>query len=1210
MKKFLAAIVFLSLASIQLLAGTSPSSQFSLHRQIAAQPAAAPSATAKMHSAKMHAYTAGNPPVNPISFLTATQIPALGLSGWSATSAVFTSSGRTDFAAPVQTGTGTYGVAVAVNNGGGSFTVTVWGNPNGTLGDQILVGDVNGDGNQDIIVVHSTAPSTFEVWLGNGDGTFGTGTPPQPSHTLHTIGPNYPLAGVLWDLEGNGNLDLLFIDTHSPANVWTITNNGGVFTPSTPPSVPLPGGQLSDVVFADFNGDGILDFAANDLSTGGETAIFLGQSNGSYVESTPLYNPNQSGGICNNAAGVLNNAGNGNPDLVSVNCGGGVVPGSLTIYVNNGNGTFPNGVVYYPATELTDNTEVSLGPLAVTIADVTGNGKNDIVSSNNYAGDVTVLLGNGDGTVNVPDVGYSTGGSPSTSALVADFNGDGFADIIVPDKEFSFVYLQGYGDGTFRSPMDYYSPVPDNLFADGEVIATGDFNGDGYPDFVVGNCCDRQTGVTVYLSNPDGSLQPGKNYGDSGDFASVVVADFNQDGNLDFAAYNYSNNTVEIYLGHGDGTFTGSGTYSTGGTNGPTGSTFNRMVTGLFNNDNYPDLAVVSYTSQTVSVLLNDALGDGGFLAATTYPDSGSGSAIATADVNNDGIPDLIVPTGSQGVDVFLGNGDGTFQAAKTSAFAFNNLGNLALGDLNGDGNLDLAVAVADKTTPNVGLAVAQGNGDGTFAPPALYAMTTQNTSLSLPAPGDVKMFDFKGNGLLDLVYTNLTYGTVGVLYNTGTNAFAAGMFNSPVEYPAGSLAYSLVLADVNHDGATDIVTSNNNYAGVTVLLNASGNSNTLVSSVNPSTATQSVALTATVAATVRGVTAVPTGTVTFLDGSTSLGVATLNNGVATMNATALAVGPHNLTSQYSGDANFQASTSTTLSQLVILATDATSIGSSLNPAGAGQSVTLSATVSPSLSGLTASPTGNVTFSDGGTVLGTVAVAGGVAHFVTSSLSVGTHSITAQYAGDTNFAASTSSTLSQQVVAPDFTLGANTLTATVNPGVSAEYTISVTPSYGYNAIINFSCPASLPSKVTCSFSPAALSASSGSYSTTTLTLTTTAASTASLTPPVLPNSKPMDPTLWASLGGFGLFGLVFVGAGSKRNRRHMAILGVVLLITMIALVGCGGGSSGSSNNTNPGNPGNPSTPGTPAGQYSITITATGAGSGAPSHTMNVTLNVQ
>src|SRR5271170_7498642 len=514
MKKFLAFFVFLILGSMQLLAGQSLPSQFSVPsaKQKAAQAtAASANATTKTRSAHSHAHTAVNPPVNPpvnpVGFLSATQIPAGGGSLWSATSADFNNDGKMDIAAPVEISAGTYGVAIILNNGSGSFQpAQILANPNGVYGDQILVGDVNGDGNQDLIVVHSTAPSTFEVWLGEGNGSFNVGT-----HFLNSISPNYPLAGVLTDLKGNGSLDLLFIDTQTPANVWTITNNGhGAFASSNTPIV-LSGGQLGEVVFADFNGDGILDFAADDASSSGQTVVFLGQSGGTFAAGTPLSNPNQADGICNNAAGVLNNA-DGKPDLVSVNCGSGIAPGSLTVYVNNGDGTFPAGVVYFPATEATDKTTVSIGPLALTIADVNGDGKNDVVSSNNYGGDLTVLLGNGDGTLNVPNVGYATGGAPSTSALVADFNGDGFQDIVVPDKEFSFVYLQGYGDGTFRSAMDFYSPVPDNKFANGDVIASGDFNGDGYPDFVVGNCCDKETGITVFLSNPDGSLKAGTNY--------------------------------------------------------------------------------------------------------------------------------------------------------------------------------------------------------------------------------------------------------------------------------------------------------------------------------------------------------------------------------------------------------------------------------------------------------------------------------------------------------------------------------------------------------------------------------------------------------------------------------------------------------------------------------------------------------------------------
>jgi len=1205
MKKPPAFFAFLLLGSMQFLSGQSLTSQFSVRsaKQQAAQASAAtPSTTAKTRSSQAHPYIS-NPPVNPVGFVSATQIAAGGGTYWSAVAADFNNDGKMDIAAPVETSKGTYAVAVVLNNGDGSFQpAQILANPNGVYGDQILVGDANADGNQDLIVVHSTAPSTFEVWLGNGDGTFKLG-----NHTTYPISPNYPLAGALTTLTINGKLDLVFIDTQTPSNVWTILGNGdGSFGSANTP-VTVTGGTLSDVVFADFNGDGILDFAATDAGSAGQTVVYTGSLSGSkvtFTAGTPLTNPNQADGICNNAAGILNSA-SGKPDLVSVNCGAGIAPGSLTVYVNNGDGTFPAGVVYSPATELTDSTNVSVGPLAVTIADVNGDGKNDIVSSNNYGGDVTVLLGNGDGTLNVPTVGYATGGSPGTSALVADFNGDGFADIVVPDKQFSFAYLQGYGDGTFRSAMDFYSPVPDNKFADGEVIASGDFNGDGYPDFVVGNCCDKQIGITVFLSNPDGSLGPGKNLTNSGDYASVVAADFfdlNHQGNLDIAAFDYSSNSVEIFRGYGDGTFKGVGNYSVGGTNGVSGITFNRMVTGDFNGDGYLDLAVITNSNQSVtsvSVLLNN--GDGTFGTAAPYLDSGIGSAIATADVNGDGVLDLIVPQSNQGVDVFLGNANGTFQAAKTSTFAFNNLGNLAVHDLNGDGKPDLVVAVADKTTPNVGLAVAQGNGDGTFAAPVLYAMTTQNTSLSLPVPGDVKIVqNLKGNGLYDLVYTNLTYGTVGFLYNTGANPFAAGMFYDPIEYPAGSLAYSLVLADVNHDGAIDVVTSNNNYAGVTVLLNASGNFNTIASSVNPASATEPVVLTATVAASVRGVTAVPSGSVSFLDGSTTLGTATLSGGVAAFTANTLAVGTHSITAQYSGDSNFHSSASVLMIQTVNLASDFTALASSLNPAGAGQAVILTAALSASSSGVTGVPTGAVSFYDGANLLGTATLAKGVAQLSYSNLSVGTHNILAQYTGDANFAASSSTALSESVVAPDFNLAAKDSTATVNPGSNAEYTFNVTPTYGYSGTISLSCPASLPSKVSCSFSPASLAPSGGAYPSSTLTLSTTAA-TASMVMPVLPNSNPAAPTLWASLTSLGMFGLVVTGMG--RKRRMAVILGLLILAMTFTMLACGGSSNSSTNN-------NTGTPGTPAGSYTVTVTATGTGSTAPTHTMNVTLIVQ
>jgi hypothetical protein len=920
MKKHLLISFFLAFGLTQSIEAQTKLSQFSLPTAQAHSRITPLGTAAKTRLARSRP-NLGNPPVNPVGFVSAVQIPGGGATSWSAVDADFNGDGKLDIAAPVQTGTSSFAVSVVLSNGNGTFSsAQLTANPNGVSGDQILAGDFNGDGKEDLIVVHATGPATFEVWLGNGDGTFNV-----QSNALTTITASHVVGGVVTDVNGDGKLDLVFVDAQSPANVWTLLGSGtGTF--QTPTSIALTGGSLSNVVFADFNGDGILDLAASFAGSNGvnvtyQNEVYLGKSGGGYQAAALLSNPDGVYNVCNNSTGDLN--GDGKPEIVSANCFISGPAGSLTVYVNNGDGTFKTGVYYSPGTEPTDSTDANISPLAVTIADVNGDGKNDIVSSNHNGGDVTVLMGNGDGTVNVSTEGYSTGGSPKTSALVADFNGDGFVDIVVPDDSFSFAYLEGYGDGTFRAALDYYSPVPGGFDAGGTTIASGDFNGDGYPDFVVGNYgynpnTPSGIGVTVFLSNSDGSLKPGVNYGTGGSYQGVTVGEFNGDSKLDIAAVNQSNDGVQIFHGNGDGTFALDTFYPTLLTEAHT------IVTGDFNGDGHPDLAVLNSDSQTtlpnitISVLLSN--GAGGFQTAALYvvnSSVGFGEGIAAVDVNNDGILDLVVTEQNPGiVAVLLGKGDGTFQPPLTTAFNYNQLGNLTLGDLDGDGKVDVAVAVDDPLV-GTGVAIAKGNGDGTFQTAVLYSTTLQNPALNLPLPGDVKMIDLNGDGKLDLVYSNSAFGTVGVLYNTGTNPFAAGMFYDPVEYSAGSEVYALALVDVNQDGAVDVVMADDFYAGATVLLNASGNVSTIASSVNPVALGQSTTFTATVATKVRGVSTVPTGNVTFLDGSTSLGAAALSGGVAKLTTSSLTMGTHSITAQYAGDSNFHSSTSTVLSEVV-----------------------------------------------------------------------------------------------------------------------------------------------------------------------------------------------------------------------------------------------------------------------------------------------------
>jgi hypothetical protein len=215
----------------------------------------------------------------------------------------------------------------------------------------------------------------------------------------------------------------------------------------------------------------------------------------------------------------------------------------------------------------------------------------------------------------------------------------------------------------------------------------------------------------------------------------------------------------------------------------------------------------------------------------------------------------------------------------------------------------------------------------------------------------------------------------------------------------------------VSYSGDGNFVTSPSGR--LTQAVNQAGTTSKVTSSANPSVFGESVTFTATVKAVAPG-SGTPTGTVSFLDGSTTLGTGTLSGGTATFSISTLAVAAHSITVVYGGDTNFLTSPSGILTQTVKQAATTSAVSSSVNPSASGQAVTFTATIAPVAPG-SGVPTGTVTFDDGSTVLGTVNLTGGTATFTTSSLAVGTHSIKAVYAGDTNFKTSTSAVLNQVV---------------------------------------------------------------------------------------------------------------------------------------------------------------------------------------------------
>jgi hypothetical protein len=203
----------------------------------------------------------------------------------------------------------------------------------------------------------------------------------------------------------------------------------------------------------------------------------------------------------------------------------------------------------------------------------------------------------------------------------------------------------------------------------------------------------------------------------------------------------------------------------------------------------------------------------------------------------------------------------------------------------------------------------------------------------------------------------------------------------------------------------------------LTQTVNKANTTTSLASSANPSVYGQSVTFTATVSPSAA------TGTVTFKDGSNTIGTGSLSSGVATYTTSTLAIGSHSITAAYGGDSNDNTSTSSPLNQTVNKANTSTSLASSLNPSIYGNPVTFTATVAAVAPG-TGTPTGTVTFYDAnGTItLGGATLSSGQAALTLRSLAPGAHSITATYGGDTNYNGSTSSVLGQTVNRPSMTL--------------------------------------------------------------------------------------------------------------------------------------------------------------------------------------------
>jgi hypothetical protein len=818
-------------------------------------------------------------------------------------------------------------VGVLLGKGDGTFQAAQTYGSGGFEPDGLVVADVNGDGNPDVVVANSCAGQSggacsgngaVGVLLGNGDGTF------QPAQVLDT-GALYASSVAVADVNSDGKLDLVVTNLCTAAEdcsglVAILLGNGdGTFQAAQ--NYSSGGWSAASVAVGDVNGDGKPDVLIADHCTtidncSGHVGLLLGNGDGTFQSPVSF----GSGGLFAASVALADVNGDGKPDLLVLNrCASANFcdqeSGSLGVLLGNGDGTFQAAQVFDAG------GETSTG---MSVADVNGDGKLDvlvtsrapILSDDGYVdGAVGVLLGNGDGTFRTAHI-YNSMGWAAQAVAVADVNGDGKPDVLVAnqavssrdDSAGSVAVMLGRGDGSFQAAPTYSPGGAYQAFSS----AMADLNGDGKTDLVVTSFCltilNCVGAVDVLLGQGDGTFQPPQTYA-SGGYATqaVTIADVNGDGIRDLLVADQclgaidcsnsdANGSVDVLLGNADGTFQAAQTYDSGG------RFANSIAVADVNSDGKLDLVVgnqclssADCSSGAVTVLLGKS--DGTFQGAQAFSSGGySASSVLVADVNGDGIPDVLVADscldgtcGNNGqVAVLFGNGDGTFQAAVLYDSGSTTAHSLLLADLNGDGKLDVVVANSDS----VGLLL--GNGDGTFQP-ALYTPAVYGYQ------GQIVAADFNGDGRLDIASSDGS-----LLLGNGDGTFTATTGLIP-------LGLGIAVGDLNGDGNPDLA-----IGGVTILLNirsrSIGTTTTLASSVNPSQVGQDVTFTSTVAPIGQGT---PTGSVTFNDGTTVLGTAPLSNGTAALTISGLSVGTHAIVALYSGDAKFSASSSPVLDQLV-----------------------------------------------------------------------------------------------------------------------------------------------------------------------------------------------------------------------------------------------------------------------------------------------------
>jgi hypothetical protein len=643
--------------------------------------------------------------------------------------------------------------------------------------------------------VSASATKTGSAQLGgNWDLAITTGESSAPSvfqlstlQTYQSVLPVLTLSSGIDIIEG-GILGAFEISLDSPAPAGGIivhfTTTGSTATPNVDYTL-IAGVGITAItantftIAAGVSRATINVSALNDNVIDPNETITLNLSPGAGYNSDALFNITSFTVNNNSNSSIIKDFNNdGKLDLLTSNS----VDGNVSILLGIGNGTFGGAT----------NFVVGSGAGSIEAGDFNNDGKVDLARANSSSNDISILLGNGNGTFGAA-TNFAVGSSPGL-LKVADLNGDGNGkiDLLVGDK-----VLFGNGNGTFgiASPTGITS----------SVSALIDLNGDGKLD-IVGKRQDLFGGgfLLRQLGNGDGTFGTETNllstppYSLPYPVSTVSVGDFNNDGKIDLATTLVQGSGVTTWLGDGNGAFPNT-----------SGTSFNllpfsRFVfpnaasVGDFNNDGKLDLAVAASGSRSFLTIL---IGNGDGTLSGGTPSEVAVSSLSTGDFNGDGKLDLVrinnnPPANINNISVML-NDAATIKIVDNTQFAPSLINFNKLKDFNGDGKADILW----RNISDDRLALWQMNGSTTISTGLLAPYSAVDSTWKIYGSGD-----FDGDSKADILWRDVN-GSVSLWRMNGANVLSTN-FLTP--YSSANNNWQIASTDdFNGDGRTDILWRN-----------------------------------------------------------------------------------------------------------------------------------------------------------------------------------------------------------------------------------------------------------------------------------------------------------------------------------------------------------------------------------------------------------------